>query len=117
MPLMNHQRQRYEDNCGPTCVAIVARTTQKKAIRAMFCQDRDRFCHSWIPDIIRGLDELGIDHGGRERSFTEWKRIRDVCIMSVQKDEHWVVYSPKEALVYDPEQDAPVALSSYRGKP
>jgi hypothetical protein len=117
MTLLKHQRQKYNDSCGPTCVAIIAGTTQSRAILAMFCQRRDRFCHSWIPDIIRGLDELGIKHDSRERSVTDWKSIRDLSIVSVRDDEHWVVYSPKEALVYDPGRKAPVPISKFRGKP
>jgi hypothetical protein len=114
MALLKHQKQEYKDNCGPTCVAMVARTTQSHAILKMFCQRRTKFCYSWIPDIIRGLDGLG--NGPRERKATNWKQIRGFSIVSVRGGDHWVVYSPEEELIYDPALKAPKPVKEFRGK-
>lgn len=117
MSLFTHQKQNFDDNCGPTCVAIVANTTQFWAIRKMFYQDRTKWCYSWLPDICRGLTELGIEHGKRSRLAKKWNDIRKTSIVSVDDDWHWVVYSPKEGLVYDPARKIPVPVHKYRKKP
>lgn len=96
MFLLRHQKQKYKDNCGPTCVAILASKTQFLAIRSMFRQNRTKWCLSWYPDICRGLDALGVEYGKPDKPVSRWENIRAISIVSVDDDKHWVIYSPKE---------------------
>jgi ABC-type bacteriocin/lantibiotic exporter with double-glycine peptidase domain len=125
MTTFKHQKQDGEDNCGPTCVAIIANSTQREACFNMFDQYRDRGghhynCHSWTPDIQRGLKNLKIKFLKKERKVSSFSRIRTLAIVSVSKDTHWVVYSPEEGekgLVYDPSRKKPVPVDEYKKKP
>jgi hypothetical protein len=116
MTLFKHQTQA-KDNCGPTCVAILAGITQNQACLAMFFQRREKYCLSWYEDIFRGLEQLKIEHGKKKRLVSKWKDISTTAIVSVSDDEHWVFYSHKEGLVYDPSRKAPVEVTKYKRKP
>jgi hypothetical protein len=83
----------------------------------MFFQRREKYCLSWYEDIFRGLDQLEIEHGKKKRLVSKWKDISTTAIVSVSDDEHWVFYSHKEGLVYDPIRKAPVEVTEYKRKP
>jgi ABC-type bacteriocin/lantibiotic exporter with double-glycine peptidase domain len=114
MPLFWHQKQG-ENNCGPTCMAIIANTTQRDACFKTFDQVRPaKFCFSWEADIRRGAEALKLKAGkrGKAKSFSD---IRTLAIVSVDDDRHWIVYSPKEKepLIYDPLEEVPMTVSDY----
>lgn len=117
-----HKRQG-SNNCGPTCLAIIAGETPKKACLKMFQQDRPaEYCYSWGPDICRGLREFGLFVSEKERKAKSFHDISALAIVSVEEDGHWIVYSPKERppLIYDPQADKPMTVPEYddycRGK-
>lgn len=112
-----HQRQKLKTNCGPTCLAILARVSQDKACVATFGEVRARNCYSEWPDIRRGLARLNIKFGKKARRVTRMKSITELAIVIVSKGDHWVIVSPDEELVYDPLNDKPVTLRHYRRKP
>jgi ABC-type bacteriocin/lantibiotic exporter with double-glycine peptidase domain len=114
MTIFWHQEQG-ENNCGPTCVAIIANTTQRDACCKMFDQIRPpEFCFAWEEDIRRGAKALGLrsKKRGKARSFSG---IKTLAIVSVDDDRHWIVYSPKEKkpVIYDPLEKLPMEVSEY----
>jgi hypothetical protein len=88
-PRFWHQRQRRRgNNCGPTCVAIIANTTQRKACRKMFEQYRpDRYCYSWIPDLERGLKALRIGFLPGKQKARSISHIQKLAIVSVDNED------------------------------
>jgi ABC-type bacteriocin/lantibiotic exporter with double-glycine peptidase domain len=113
MPLFWHQRQGNL-NCGPTCVAIIANATQREACEAMFSQRRPpKYCYSWDADIHRGLWEFNIGFSAQAQNAKSFSRIPTLAIVSVDDDEHWVVYSPRDHRVYDPEIPDSMLVEDY----
>jgi hypothetical protein len=117
MRRLRHQQQKHGTNCGPTCVAILGRTSQERASLAMFGEIRDRNLYSWWPQIKRGLKEFGIRCERRARAVSKWQSIRSTSIVSVSNDDHWVVYSKEDGVVYDPMKPNPVPIGKFRKKP
>jgi hypothetical protein len=114
-PCFEHQKQG-SNNCGPTCLAIIANTTQAEACRLMFKQDRPaRYCYAWEADIYRGLKELNILVSEKKRKAKSFHGIGALAIVSVEEDLHWIVYSPKETepLIYDPQAAKPMTVPEY----
>jgi hypothetical protein len=114
-PRFRHKEQG-SNNCGPTCLAIIANTTPDKACVMMFRQYRPaEYCYSWGPDICRGLRELRLFISEKERKAKSFHDISALAIVSVEEDEHWIVYSPKERppLIYDPQAAKPMTVPEY----
>jgi hypothetical protein len=121
MTLLQHQRQRLSSNCGPTCVAILARVSQNRACREVFGEVLSRNCGSEWREIHRGLRGLGLKFGRRACYVSKWQSIPEIAIVACSRrfdgDWHWVVYSPHEGLIYDPERARLVPITQSRRKP
>jgi hypothetical protein len=121
MTLLRHQRQQLFSNCGPACVAMLAGTSQKEACRAMFGEVLSRNVYSTWADIRRALTHLGLRHGKRAHFVSKWESVPDFAIVGCSRrsngDWHWVVCSPVEGLIYDPEKERPVRFANTRRKP
>jgi hypothetical protein len=121
MTLLRHQRQELSSNCGPACVAILAGTSQEQACRAMFGDIRSRNAYSFWPDIRRALKQLGVKHGKRANYVSKWESVPDIAIVGCSRRNdgywHWVVCSPAEGLIYDPEKERPIPFANTRRKP
>ena len=118
---LKHQRQKLYSNCGPTCVAMLAKTSQADACRAMFGEVRGRNCYSVWSDIRRALKKLGLKFGSRANFVSKWESVPDTAIVACSLNKwgswHWVVYSPREGLIYDPLRKHPVTIRGTRRKP
>jgi ABC-type bacteriocin/lantibiotic exporter with double-glycine peptidase domain len=113
-----HKKQRKgSNNCGPTCLAIIAGITKEEACRKMFQQDRPaKYCYAWEADIYRGLEELQLHVSEERLNAKSFHGIGSLAIVSVEEDWHWIVYSPKEEgepLIYDPQAKDPMTVSEY----
>ena len=121
MTLLRHQQQELGSNCGPACVAMLAGVSQQQACRAMFGEILTRNAYSFWPDIRRALKHLGLRHGKRAYFVSKWESVPGMAIVGCSRrsngDWHWVVCSPVESLIYDPERERPVAFANTRRKP
>jgi hypothetical protein len=120
MTLLKHQKQKFASYCGPACIAMLAQTDQKTACRAMFDEVLTRDCYSNWDEIRLALQRLGVKFGKRVRRVTKWQNVPDTAIVACSRYAdntwHWVVCSPTEHLVYDPEKPSPIPVS-HRRKP
>src|SRR4051812_1373735 len=99
MPRLKHQQQKPSTNCGPACVAILARTTQDRACRAMFGRAEKRDYSSDWADIRRALKRLRLRFGKRANYVSRWQSVPTTAIVSCcrrTKGDHVVVFSPDE---------------------
>src|SRR5256885_7200462 len=104
MPLVKHQQQKLSSNCGPACVAILARTTQDRAYRAMFGRAKKRLFLQ-LADIRGALKRLHLPFGKRDTHVSRRQSVPTTVIVSRcrgTKGDHVVVFSPDEGLIYDP---------------
>src|SRR5687768_4116598 len=110
MPRFKHQRQKLSSNCGPTCVAILARINQDRACRAMFGKAPRRDYSSDWADIRRALKRLDLRFGKRVNHVSTWQKVPAISIVACwrrTKGSHLVVCSPAERLIYDPQRTQP----------
>jgi hypothetical protein len=117
---LKHQRQKFASNCGQTCVAMLARTSQRQACIAMFGEARSRDCYSDWSDLRRALRQFGIRANRRVRSCRKWESITELAIVACSKKNrnwHWVIYSPADKLIYDPLRPAAAPVTTSRRKP
>jgi hypothetical protein len=85
----------------------------------MFEQYRpDRYCYSWEADIRRGLKALGHIFSKKRGEATSFRGIDTLSIVSVDDEDHWIVYSPKEKepCIYDPLEEGPMGVCDYVAK-
>jgi hypothetical protein len=114
---LRHVRQSNRSSgCGPACLAILGRTTQSVAIRAIWGKDKKNDLLTDWPEIKRGLKELGLSYGDRKRGVASLGTLTGVSIVCVQvADEfwHWIVNDARFGLVYDPQVGAPLNIEDY----
>jgi hypothetical protein len=117
---LKHQRQKLSSNCGPACVAILARINQDRACRAMFGKaPRQDYSSDWA-DIRRALTRLDLRFGQRVNRVSTWQKVPAISIVACRgwtKGSHLVVCSPAEGLIYDPRRNQPAPFSRTRRRP
>ena len=102
-------RQKKSTSCGVAVVAMLAGVTHDEALEVMFGKGpyarSMKFGTDW-DDLRRGLQFFNVKH---ERAYyiKHWRRLTKLAILG-SGDEvddlkgHWVIYDPKNGLIYDP---------------
>lgn len=106
---------------------MLAKTTEKAAIFAVFNEDRTQSLNTWWPGIKRGVGKLGLVADRYTAPSTAWNQIKSPAIVACgmrrtkegERKWHWVVFMPDAdgGLVYDPLRESPTQPSQIRRKP
>lgn len=122
---MRHQQQiNRSTGCGVACIAMLAGVTQEYAAQVMFGDNRRNLRSHW-PDLRRALKELSILHADRPLRKTRWDAIDKISLVACglrlkpdgTREWHWVIFDPKNGLVYDPFRNHPISFKSLRRRP
>ena|ERR1700731_4242164 len=109
---LRHLKQKYDEGCGPTCVAMVAGVSEEDVIRAVFGKDYDDDGTFWWPDVRMALRKLSVRCAPQATKIRYWHNIKHLSIVGCW--EHYVVYDPATRLVYDPLRDGPSLRSRLK---
>src|ERR1700679_1280394 len=102
---MKHIYQRYESDCFPTCLAMVANISYTKAIRLIHpCRKKGSPYLTHHPVALKVLRKLGFKVRTRYvKNLTALKQIAIIFLDIDGKDIwHVVVWDPKQKKVLDP---------------
>ena len=104
-------RQLIEDNCGQTCVAIIARISQWEAVHAVGNDHRTQPKH-----LQEALFKFGFDVERQKFKRTEWPPNLAIALLRSKVDKeygHAVVV--REGQVIDPALGNPIDRTILRG--
>jgi ABC-type bacteriocin/lantibiotic exporter with double-glycine peptidase domain len=101
---MRHIFQRYQSDCVPTCIAIIADISYHEAMRLVHPFHIKRQGYSARADI-RGSKVLrSLGFRVRKRYIKDFTKLKDAAILSIihRDGKHVVVWDPLRKRILDP---------------
>lgn len=101
---MSFVKQRYKDDCGVACLAMLMDVTYEEALNALFLRGAEKH-YTKTKEIICGVNHLGgSTEKGRLTPCKKWDQVPDNSLVKIRwkgvRDWHWVVW--RKGKVYDP---------------
>lgn len=93
--------QRYKNDCGVACVAMVARASYELAFDALDFPEEAKKFYTSRSQLTEALEKLGFM--AQRKWFRSWEEIPGCAIVPVnhrcnRRNFHWVVYDGKAVL-------------------